>query len=218
MWHYSYAQDSQNDSLLINGNYGIIKTNIVSSLLKEISISYEFGLKDYKSVELKAGYIHPNRGLDFFMVGGFQSPYFFHKGFSIGGAFKKYKVKKFNSFWKYSLAYKYEFFNDEELWLGGWGGSSYANELYFSQRKNIIQLRTEYGLSSKKLGFFTEGYVGLGLNIIHVHSIYHDCRQCGFTGPAAITKKEKPYLDNGYYIYPTAHFGFRFGGRFKQGK
>lgn len=217
--NYSVAQnDTENDSLLLKGNYGMFKTNIVYGLMREYNLFYEFGLKNNNAIELRGGYIHPNRALDYIMVGALSSPYYFHKGFAVGGSFKKYRVRKYNSFWKYYLGYKNEFFDNKSLWLGGWSGSSYANELYMSQRKNIIHLRVEYGLSSKRIGFLKEGYAGLGLNMIHVHTTYHDCRQCGPYGPALINDDEKPYLDNGYYVLPTLHFGFRFGGRFRQGR
>lgn len=204
----------QNDSVYAEYKltYKAIKINPLRSFSDEIPFFYEFGLNFKKALEIKAGIVYPNPLFRGWAVGFATSPRFYHTGIFLGIAKKTYRKTDEELFYiSYSFTIKHKWFKDEDLWLGGMGGSSEANELYLSQKLLILNTQITIGNCDFKKNELNELYFGFGLNFIYAKTIYHGSRFSGYPNFCDPAEENEPIFNNGIYLMPTVHIGYKFG-------
>lgn len=179
-----------------------LKINYFRSIADEVPVYYEFENKNNSTNELKFGIIYSNPILKFLYEGHYSSPRFYFYGAFLGFGQKKYFKDDLENYISYGLTYKFKFYNHQDFWLGGWGGSDYANDINLSQRLSVLNfqlLRGKNVINDKRVSDY---YIGLGVNVTHAQTTYHYSKY---------PPVNEPYYDNGYFIVPTIHFGYKFG-------
>lgn len=172
-----------------------IRLNPLRMAFREIGLGYEFPVRESIGLEIRPGYIYPSKFLDQYFVGAASSPNMKFKGVSLISQTRFYKAgKKENGLrnLNFSVGYRYLWYTDEYLWLGGFGGSSYANELYLSQWRNDLILMVGSGNARLSKKVLHEFEMNIGARFSLLHTKVNDCRFChGVNVPPGSTVEEQ---------------------------
>lgn len=171
-----------------------IRVNPIRLAFREIGLGYEFPFRQSIGLEIRPGFFYPSKFLDEYFVGAASSPNMKFKGASLISKMRFYKAgKKENGLrnLNFSFGYRYLWFTDESLWMGGFGGSSFANELYLSQWRNDLILMIGKGNALISKNILNEFEMNIGARFSFLHTKVNDCRFChGVNVPPGGTVEE----------------------------
>ena len=187
------------------------KINFVRALADEIPFYYEYNAGSGKVRELKGGVIYPNPVLSSWAEISSASPRFMYWGAFAGSGFKWFSKKDDENYLAFNYTYKYKFFNEKKLWLGGLSGSDFANELHLSQRLHVLNLQLVFGNQVNDSKGLKEFYGGFGVNFTYAKTLLHGCTFCEPDFETKENHYSNPYYNNGIYFAPTIHIGYKVG-------
>lgn len=188
------AQDTSQLSVANTRPYRYaIRINPLRCAIREAAVGFEFGLNKNRSLEIRPGFIFPDKFLDGLYVGFASSPNMKYKGVSLMTETRFYTSSKENrqGYLSFLVGYRYMWYTDEWMWMGGLGGSSYANELYLSQWRNDLLLMVGKGSMRLNGPLLKEFELGAGFRLSYLHTKVNDCRFChGSIVPPGSTVEE----------------------------
>ena len=172
-----------------------LRFNPIRMVFREIGAGYEFPIRESIGLEIRPGFIYPSKLLDEYYVAAASSPNMKFNGVSLISQTRFYKArKKGNGLLNlnFSLGYRYLWYTDKALWMGGFGGSSFANELYLSQWRNDLILMVGCGNARLTKKFLHEIEMNIGGRLSLLHTKVNDCRFChGVNVPPGSTVEEQ---------------------------
>lgn len=163
----SYAQKANVDS--VNAPRIAITTIPVRLTFRDINLGVAFRVSESETFETRLGWVHANKVLHNVYEGMFTSTEMLYSGPSVYFQWNKWKLsgKGKKVYWGIIGGYRYLSFTDKNMWMGGLGGSSFAESLTLSQWRNDILLLFTKGLQTSK---WTTFEISGGLRISCTHT------------------------------------------------
>ncbi len=183
----------------------ILKIDLIRPLIEEIPISIEFISQKGNALELKAGIIYSNPFLKDFIEGAYGSNRFYYAGTIFQAGYRRYFDGSQGSYFQFSIGYVNKSFENENLWLGGWGGSSSADEFILSETVNQIMIIPKIGQRFTTGRLCLDAYIGIGGKVSYKKTTYHWSRQ----------EIDNEFLNTPYYsqqFRPSLRLGVQIGG------
>lgn len=145
----------------------------LKSITNEIGLLYQHKIQSDKFLGLYVAYIYPNHFYDFFTVLLLGSPVLFYRGISLSATIKKPLIKD-NIYKGLQINFKYQSFENQELWYGGLAGSYFAYSDWLSRYKTTIGIQYLLGImpTPKILDVHIGG--GFQLIIINENLLYRE--------------------------------------------
>ena len=188
----------------------------VRTVLRDINVGFAHRIDFFHTIEVRLGWVHPNKVLHNVYEGWFTSTEMHYQGPSVYFQLCKWSFGKTGKY-KYlgaNLGYRYLWYYDKGMWMGGMGGSSFAESITLSQWRNDIFLLGSYGLGTTKL---TCAEISIGLHITYTHTNVSDTR---FHFPDLTAEEYEDYkrstadgilFSEGWGIFPVIRFTSRLG-------
>jgi hypothetical protein len=144
-------------------------------LLWDFNIGYAKSIDDYRTLEFRLGYVHRNNVLHEYYEGFLTSTDMHFHGPSFYFQMNKWRYSKAGArhFFGVITGYRYLWYQQESLWLGGWGGSSFAEWPVLSQWRNELLLLGTFGWRSSR---FSTTEISIGIRIMQTHTHVDDTR------------------------------------------
>ena len=210
------AQDKGNGRTKPPAPENFITTIPVRSVLRDVNIGYGFALDPYHTIEYRIGWVHRNRILHEYYEGWLTSTEMHFRGPSFYVQLNKWKYRANTKrrYWGVSAGYRYLYYHQESLWLGGLGGSTTAERPVLSQWRNDLLLLGSFGLQTSRISTLE---FSLGVRVLHTYTHVHDTRfhPINMTGEEydayrASQVIEVPY-SKGFGIQPVARVTLHVG-------
>lgn len=188
----------------------------VRCILRDWNIGMTKSLNVKQTVEVRIGYVHHNNLLHRYYEEWLTSTEMRFKGPSVYFQWNFWRMTSHNKHWYFGpiVGYRYLWYNQESLWLGGTGGSSFAEEPVLSQWRNDLILLFAVGRMSTKV---TCTEVSLGGRVSQTHTFVNDTR----FHPAGQSAEEYEQYKNsvksqvpdaeGFSIWPVVRITTRIG-------
>jgi hypothetical protein len=193
-----------------------ITTIPVRVILSDFNIGAGKRITPDQTLELRLGYVHRNNLLHPYYEGWLTSAEMRFHGPSVYVQWNKWKrtKKKRQWYWGLIAGYRYLWYHDEALWLGGTGGSSFDEQLTLSQWRNDVLLLGTIGIRTTRI---TSTEISLGVRLSHTYTHVGDTR----FHPSNMTQAEYdqyrggqvsnvPYA-SGFSILPVLRLSTRIG-------
>ena len=211
----SYAQKANVDS--VNAPRIAITTIPVRLTFRDINLGVAFRIRESQTLEVRLGWVHANKFLHRNLYEpGFTSTEMNYHGASVYFQWNKWRISRAGKPCYFGIigGYRYLFYTDKSMWMGGFGGSSDAEELLLSQWRNDIFILGSLGLKTSKN---STAEVSAGVRVNYTHTNVVDTR----FHPVFITAQEyEEYKRNsinglpyskGWGILPVIRFTSRIG-------
>jgi hypothetical protein len=184
--------------------------------LRDLNIGFAHRTSLKATIEARIGWVHGNKILHNVYEGMFTSTEMLYKGPSVYFQWNKWKVsaKGKHVYWELVAGYRYLWYTDQNMWMGGLGGSSYAESLTLSQWRNDVLVLFTKGMQTSKWSTFE---ISAGLRISYAHTNVVDTRfhldpygSQAYEDYKASTTKNLPYSE-GFGICPIVRVTSRIG-------
>lgn len=144
----------------------------VRCILNDWNIGYAKRLGEQYTLETRVGWVHRNNFLDEYYVGMLTSTSMKFHGPSVYFQLNKWHSGKKERNWFYGIiaGYRYLWYHDKSVWMGGMGGSSFAENLELSQWRNDVLLLGTIGIRTTRISS-TEISLGARMSFTHTHDI-----------------------------------------------
>jgi hypothetical protein len=148
----------------------------VRCLFRDYNIGMGWRAGATNTIEVRAGWMHHNYLLhENLYEGWFTSTEMLFHGPSLYAQANRWKMKKSGKRTYVGLiaGYRYLWFHDEGMWMGGMGGSSFAESITLSQWRNDVLLLVSKGWQTSKVSTFE---VSVGVRLMFTHTNVTDTR------------------------------------------
>jgi hypothetical protein len=144
-------------------------------VLNDYSIGYGIPLSSRHTIEYRVGWVHRNDLLHRYYEELLTSTDMRFRGPSFYVQLNKWNYTKNlrRYFWGAIAGYRYTYYHDQTLWLGGTGGSSFVEQPLLSQWRNEVYLLGSLGIQTTR---FTTIEISLGVRMMHTHTHVGDTR------------------------------------------
>jgi hypothetical protein len=186
-------------------------------IFRDLNLGAAIRIQETKTVELRLGWVHSNRWLHHNLYEpAATSTEMNYSGPSVYFQFNKWRKGKADrlSYVGFIAGYRYLYYTDKTMWMGGFGGSSYDEELLLSQWRNDIFLLGTIGFKSSKIST-AEVSIGIRINCTHTnvvdtkfHFTYLSPQEYEQYKASAV--EELPYSE-GWGVLPVIRFTSRLG-------
>jgi|GEM_PF-1304902 len=194
-----------------------ITTIPVRLIFRDINLGVAIRINDSQTFETRLGWVHDNKYLHRMLYEpAFTSTEMNYRGPSVYFQWNKWKTARSGKsfYFGFIAGYRYLFYTDKTMWMGGFGGSSYGEELLLSQWRNDIFLLGSMGLKTSKN---STGEVSVGIRVNYTHTNVVDTK---FHPVFVVAEEYEEYKRNsingspyseGWGILPVIRFTSRIG-------
>lgn len=193
-----------------------ITTIPVRCILRDYNIGYGHALDSYHTIEYRVGWVHRNNLLHEYYEGWFTSSEMRFHGPSVYVQWNKWDYTKSQKRWYWGIigGYRYLWHHESGLWMGGMGGSSFAESLTISQWRNDLLALFTIGIQTTKISTI-EFSVGARVSNTHTHvddTRFHIVGQTPeeYEAYRKAQTSTVPY-GTGFSILPVVRLSSRFG-------
>jgi hypothetical protein len=186
-------------------------------MFRDINLGVAFRVRESQSFEVRLGWVHANKFLHRNLYEpGFTSTEMNYHGASVYFQWNKWRLSRSGKpcYFGIIVGYRYLFYTDKSMWMGGFEDSSDAEELLLSQWRNDIFILGSLGLKTSKN---STAEVSAGVRVNYTHTNVVDTR----FHPVFVTAQEYeeykrnsinglPYSE-GWGILPVIRFTSRIG-------
>lgn len=194
-----------------------ITTIPVRLTFRDINLGVAFRVREAQTFEARLGWVHANKFLHSMLYEpGFTSTEMNYHGASVYFQWNEWSRSRSGKprYFGIIAGYRYLYYTDKAIWMGGYGGSSYAEELLLSQWRNDIFLLGSFGVKTSSR---STAEVSLGLRINYTHTNVVDTK---FHFPNMSAEEYEEYKRNtvqdlryseGWGLLPVIRFTSRIG-------
>ncbi len=170
----NYAQDSTRRTAA-PAPKSFLSTIPARSILSDYNIGYAHSISSKYTLEYRIGWVHRNNILHEYYEGWFTSTDCRFHGPSFYLQLNKWNYMKSmrRYYWGIITGYRYTWYYEKSLWLGGNSGSSFEERPVLSQWRNGIYVLGTLGIQTTRVSTFE---ISVGIRVMQTYTHVSDTR------------------------------------------